>query len=50
MAKLKVTKYRRRKIGWSCTVEPPVRSWIMFVSKDGTPVLFTKRNPDGSVE
>jgi hypothetical protein len=36
-------------VGFQGYVEPDDRSWIMFVSTDGTPVAFLNRAPDGAV-
>lgn len=46
MLPLKVGRYteadRSEFVAW---VEPPDRTWILFLRKDGTPVLYPNRDP-----
>lgn len=53
MVNIKVTRYERGFVDglprageeWQGHIEPADRSWIMFVRRDGTPVVFLHRDP-----
>lgn len=42
------------EVGWAADridsyIEPEDRSWILFVYRDGSPLLWTRRYPEGGV-
>lgn len=46
MPKMKVGRYdEKQSTGYAGYVEPEDRSWILFVTRDGKPVLYTDRDP-----
>lgn len=46
MPKLKIGRYdAKQTTNFAGYVEPEDRSWILFVGRDGKPVLFTDRDP-----
>lgn len=32
--------------GWSGWIEPDSKEWILFIPKEGKPLLFDKRDPE----
>lgn len=47
--KLEVVDYGPGVSSWKGYVQPPDKKWILYVHRDGTPVLFPKRKKDGAV-
>lgn len=44
MPNITVGRYKG-ETGFQGWIEPEDRSWIIFIADDGTPLLFTERDP-----
>jgi hypothetical protein len=45
---LEVVSYGPGVGGWQGYVQPKSLKWILYVHRDGTPVLYTKRTKSGA--
>jgi hypothetical protein len=48
MCNITVGRYKHDN-GWQGWIEPEDKSWIVFVSKEGTPVVYLNRDETGAV-